>query len=73
MAWAEHPRQAVIEPTHAMAMNACCAPSWHRRRGNPANLNDGHVAGKTGTTQSHRDAWFIGYTGDLVIGVWVRQ
>jgi penicillin-binding protein 1B len=29
------------------------------------------VAGKTGTTDDHRDAWFIGYTSDLVIGVWV--
>lgn len=30
-----------------------------------------HIAGKTGTTDDHRDAWFIGYTPDLVIGVWV--
>ena len=29
------------------------------------------IAGKTGTTDDHRDAWFIGYTPDLVIGVWV--
>ena len=29
------------------------------------------VFGKTGTTQDHRDAWFIGFTEDLVIGVWV--
>ncbi len=29
------------------------------------------VAGKTGTTDDHRDAWFIGYTPDIVIGVWV--
>jgi penicillin-binding protein 1A len=29
------------------------------------------VAGKTGTSQSSRDAWFIGYTGSLVAGVWV--
>ena len=28
------------------------------------------AAGKTGTTQGYRDAWFIGYTGDLVTGVW---
>jgi 1A family penicillin-binding protein len=27
--------------------------------------------GKTGTTQDHRDAWFIGFAGDLVVGVWV--
>ena len=27
--------------------------------------------GKTGTTQDHRDALFVGYAGDLVVGVWV--
>ena len=27
--------------------------------------------GKTGTSQDHRDAWFIGFAGDLVAGVWV--
>ncbi len=31
----------------------------------------GVVAGKTGTTDSYRDAWFIGYTPDIVIGLWV--
>jgi len=31
----------------------------------------GPVAGKTGTTDGYRDAWFIGYTPDIVIGVWV--
>lgn len=29
------------------------------------------LAGKTGTTDEYRDAWFVGYTPDLVIGVWV--
>jgi penicillin-binding protein 1A len=28
------------------------------------------AAGKTGTTNSHRDAWFVGFTPDLVTGVW---
>jgi penicillin-binding protein 1A len=28
------------------------------------------VAGKTGTTQDYRDAWFVGYTAQLVAGVW---
>ena len=27
--------------------------------------------GKTGTSQANRDAWFIGFAGDLVVGVWV--
>lgn len=29
------------------------------------------AAGKTGTTDDYRDAWFIGYTPDVVTGVWV--
>ena len=29
------------------------------------------AAGKTGTTQDYKDAWFIGYTADLVAGIWL--
>jgi penicillin-binding protein 1A len=29
------------------------------------------VGGKTGTTQENRDAWFIGFTPDLLVGIWV--
>jgi penicillin-binding protein 1A len=32
---------------------------------------DQPVFGKTGTTQEHRDAVFVGFTGDIVVGVWV--
>jgi 1A family penicillin-binding protein len=32
---------------------------------------DRPVAGKTGTTQDNRDAWFIGMTADVIVGVWV--
>ncbi len=36
-----------------------------------ANLKGHEVAGKTGTTQAARDAWFIGFTADYVTGVWM--
>ncbi len=31
----------------------------------------GDIAGKTGTSSGYRDAWFVGFTPDIVIGVWV--
>ena len=35
-----------------------------------AMLNGIKAAGKTGTTNGYRDAWFVGYTGNFVAGVW---
>jgi penicillin-binding protein 1B len=43
-------------------------------RGTAARLKRyglGYVAGKTGTTSDYRDAWFVGYTPDMVTTVWV--
>ncbi|WP_285674677.1 transglycosylase domain-containing protein [Paralimibaculum aggregatum] len=39
--------------------------------GRRARLAGRQAAGKTGTTQAARDAWFIGFTADYVIGVWM--
>ena len=36
-----------------------------------ALLPDRQIAAKTGTTQGARDAWFIGFTADFVVGVWM--
>lgn len=38
--------------------------------GHRANI-DSFAAGKTGTTQDNRDAWFVGFTDDLVAAVWL--
>jgi len=35
------------------------------------SLNRGDLAGKTGSTNDHRDAWFVGFNGDLSTAVWV--
>ncbi len=42
-----------------------------RGSGRRARLPDRQAAGKTGTTQGARDAWFIGFTADYVVGVWM--
>jgi penicillin-binding protein 1A len=39
--------------------------------GEAAKLSHGHTAGKTGTTQNYRDAWFLGYSDRLITGVWM--
>ena len=39
--------------------------------GRRAQIDNWQIAGKTGTTQGSRDAWFIGFTGDYVTGVWM--
>lgn len=39
--------------------------------GTRAKLPDREAAGKTGTTQAARDAWFVGFTADYVAGVWL--
>lgn len=39
--------------------------------GRRARLPGWQVAGKTGTTQASRDAWFLGFTADYVTGVWM--
>ncbi len=39
--------------------------------GQRARLPDREAAGKTGTTQAARDAWFLGFTADYVAGVWM--
>ena len=39
--------------------------------GKSARLDNRPSAGKTGTTQDFHDAWFVGFTADLVCGVWI--
>jgi penicillin-binding protein 1A len=50
----------------AMMMNHVVEEGTARR----AMLDGIKAAGKTGTTNSYRDAWFVGYTGNFVCGVW---
>ncbi|MBV8739305.1 MAG: PBP1A family penicillin-binding protein [Alphaproteobacteria bacterium] len=59
----------VISPECETEMNQMLAAVIDHGTGRSAQLPR-PAAGKTGTTQDDRDAWFIGYTADLVTGVW---
>jgi len=50
----------------SMMMNHVVEEGTARR----AILDGIKAAGKTGTTNAHRDAWFVGFTGNMVLGVW---
>ena len=56
--------------TQAGTMRALLREVVANGTGRAASL-DRPVAGKTGTSQDRRDAWFVGFTGDLVVGVWI--
>jgi penicillin-binding protein 1A len=61
----------VISNENTLAMNAMLYEAVQSGTGRGAALRGRQVAGKTGTSADHRDAWFIGYSTDLVAGVWV--
>ncbi|WP_349369203.1 PBP1A family penicillin-binding protein [Salinarimonas sp.] len=61
----------VVEPRHVAMMNAMMRETLTIGTGRRAELPGWEAAGKTGTSQNFRDAWFVGYTGALVTGVWV--
>ena len=52
-------------------MNAMMQETLLTGTARKAELPGWPAAGKTGTSQDFRDAWFIGYTGHLVAGVWL--
>jgi penicillin-binding protein 1A len=63
------PRQAIpasVASDMAMMMSHVVSEGTARR----AQLDGIPAAGKTGTTNNYRDAWFVGYTGNFVGGVW---
>ncbi|MCY3981174.1 MAG: penicillin-binding transpeptidase domain-containing protein, partial [Alphaproteobacteria bacterium] len=60
-----------VAPGVVASMNDMLAAVVTRGTGKAARLADRRSAGKTGTSQSFRDAFFIGFTGNLVAGVWV--
>jgi membrane carboxypeptidase/penicillin-binding protein len=66
-------REQIISPTIAFQMTSMLRDVIERGTGAPARSLGvrGAVAGKTGTTDDYRDAWFVGYSRSVVVGVWV--
>jgi penicillin-binding protein 1A len=60
----------VLEPAVVRAMTVMLEAALVRGTGRQAALRR-FAAGKTGTSSDHRDALFVGFTDQLVIGVWV--
>ncbi|POF32963.1 transglycosylase domain-containing protein [Roseibium marinum] len=64
-------RGRVVERQMVGNMNLMLSETLLTGTGRKARLDSGRPAGgKTGTTQDFRDAWFIGYTGNLTTAVW---
>jgi penicillin-binding protein 1A len=63
--------QQVISPEVALDMIKMMNSVVENGTGKRAQLDGIKVAGKTGTTNSWRDAWFVGYTGNFVGAVWM--
>jgi len=64
-------QERVVDPDLAAMMVRMMAAVVSRGSGRAAAVPGKLTAGKTGTTQDYRDAWFIGAVGGTVIGVWL--
>jgi penicillin-binding protein 1A len=64
--------ERVLTPNDAAIVDTLLSGVISEGTGRRAALPDGRpVAGKTGTTENYGDAWFVGYTPQLVVAVWV--
>jgi penicillin-binding protein 1A len=61
----------VLSPTKTAILNSILQKVVTQGTGRRAALPDRPVAGKTGTTENYGDAWFVGYTPQLAVAVWV--
>jgi penicillin-binding protein 1A len=61
----------IIEARYVSMMNGMMAETLTIGTAHKAALPGWPAAGKTGTSQDFRDAWFIGYTAHLITGVWL--
>ncbi len=65
------PLGRIVDARYVAMMNAMMHETLVSGTARHADLPMWQAAGKTGTSQDFRDAWFIGYTSRLVTGVWL--
>ena len=64
-------REQVLDPIIAYQIVSMAQGVVQRGTGRVVNSLGYPLGGKTGTTNDYRDAWFVGFAPDLVVGVWV--
>jgi penicillin-binding protein 1A len=67
----EPPRKQIFDREVIAQLNTMLQAVVLEGTGKAAQLDYTYSAGKTGTSSAYRDAWFIGYTGQYVTGVWL--
>ena len=65
------PLGRIVDDHYVGMMNQMMTQTLISGTARGASLPSWQAAGKTGTSQDYRDAWFIGYTSHLVTGVWL--
>jgi penicillin-binding protein 1A len=61
----------IFDPTQNAVLTSMLEKVVQSGTGKRAALGDRPAAGKTGTTENYGDAWFVGYTPQLVTAIWV--
>ncbi|NGP17689.1 penicillin-binding protein 1A [Devosia aurantiaca] len=64
-------RQQVLDPMTAYQITSMMEGVVQRGTGTAAKSLNRPVAGKTGTTNDYKDAWFVGFTPEMAVGVYV--
>jgi len=67
----EAPPPQIVSERTAQQLNRMMHQVIEGGTGGRAKLEFTHAVGKTGTSSSYRDAWFVGFTGKYVTGVWL--
>ena len=63
-------KENIFSASHAYQVTSMLKGAVDRGTGKKTSFKGIEIAGKTGTTNNNTDAWFIGYTSDLIIGIY---